>query len=328
MKNSIISQLSPRFPLPFCCQFPTAPSKTNLLPFFLTPQFTLTTKPHFGREKMSSFHGAAVVAGAGDGSSGGVSGGGFDQNVLVMRHGDRMDNFDPKWVTTAERPWDPPLFYAGKIRAYNVGTEFRTRIGFPIHRVFVSPFLRCIQTASEVVSALCSGGSDASSSFDPSKVKVSIEYGLCEMLCREAIRPEYAPKDGVFHFNISELEAMLPAGTVDHTVERIYQEMPRWQETVFGSRSRYEHVIQALADKYPKENLLLVTHGEGVGTSVSTFKKDVTVYEVNYCAYSHARRRITFGENGSVTAGSFQLVTDPHITGIEYTPSNSLADGV
>lgn len=250
---------------------------------------------------------------------------GFDQNVIVMRHGDRMDNFVPTWVTTAERPWDPPLVDAGKVRAFNVGKDFRTQLGFPIHRVFVSPFLRCIQTASEVISALCS--SQDSLSFDPSKVKVSIEYGLCEMLNREAIRPECAPKDGDFRFNISELEAMLPAGTVDHTIEMIYREMPRWQETVLGSRGRYEHVIQALADKYPGENLLLVTHGEGVGCSISTFQKNLTVYEVNYCAYSHAKRRITFGESGS-TAGSFQLLTAPHVTGIGYSPTYSLADGV
>ena len=38
--------------------------------------------------------------------------------------------------------------------------------------------------------------------------------------------------------------------------------MPRWEETVLGCRSRYEQVIQALADKYPTENLLLVTHGK------------------------------------------------------------------
>ena len=38
--------------------------------------------------------------------------------------------------------------------------------------------------------------------------------------------------------------------------------MPRWEETVLGSRGRYERVIQALADKYPSENLLFVTHGK------------------------------------------------------------------
>lgn len=45
------------------------------------------------------------------------------------------------------------------------------------------------------------------------------------MLNREAIRPNVAPKDGDFGFNISELEAVLPAGTVDHSVEKVYPEV-------------------------------------------------------------------------------------------------------
>ncbi|KAL2900570.1 Transcription initiation factor TFIID subunit taf73 [Bienertia sinuspersici] len=48
------------------------------------------------------------------------------------------------WVTTAERPWDPPLFDAGKTRAF--------------------------KTASEVVSALCAS-SDGGSAINSSKVK-------------------------------------------------------------------------------------------------------------------------------------------------------------
>lgn len=258
---------------------------------------------------------------------------GFDQNVIVMRHGDRRDNFDPSWVRTAERPWDPPLIDAGLSRAFRTGRELRRQLGFPIHRIFVSPFLRCVQTASEVVSALCATVDDdkptgGSVPIDPSKIKVSIEYGLCEMLSREAIRPELAPTDGDFRFNISELEAMLPPGTVDHAAERIYPEMPRWEETVLASRSRYECVIQALADKYPSENLLFVTHGEGVGVSVGTFLKGAVAYEVNYCAYSHARRSITFGENKSFSAGNFQLLTVPEKAGIRYYTNGSLSDGL
>lgn len=39
-------------------------------------------------------------------------------------------------------------------------------------------------------------------------------------------------------------------------------QMPQWEETVTDTRVRYEHVFKALADKYPSENLLLVTHGK------------------------------------------------------------------
>ena len=102
----------------------------------------------------------------------------FEQNVIVMRHGDRRDNFDPSWVKTAERPWDPPLVDAGLSRAFRTGRELRRQLGFPIHRVFVSPFLRCVQTASEVVSALCATTDDdkptgGSIPIDPSKIKVN-----------------------------------------------------------------------------------------------------------------------------------------------------------
>jgi hypothetical protein len=40
-----------------------------------------------------------------------------------------------------------------------------------------------------------------------------------------AIRLNVAPKDGNFSFDISELEAMLPAGTVDNNVEMVYKEV-------------------------------------------------------------------------------------------------------
>ncbi|XP_057492310.1 uncharacterized protein LOC130777884 isoform X2 [Actinidia eriantha] len=257
------------------------------------------------------------------------------QNIVVMRHGDRIDNFEPLWSATAARPWDPPLVEAGKVRAFCTGRKLRGQLGFRIHRVFVSPFLRCVQTAAEVVSALCAVDHDGVDpnhltsqgvSIDPSKIKVSIEYGLCEMLNREAIRPNVAPKDGKFSFNISELAAMLPAGTVDHSAQKVYSELPRWEETVTGARARYMQIINALADKFPSENLLLVTHGEGVGVAFSTFMKDVTVYEVEYCAYSHLRRSISVGDKNSFTSGDFENLIPKGQIGIRYYPLSTTED--
>jgi phosphohistidine phosphatase SixA len=76
------------------------------------------------------------------------------QNVIVMRHGDRIDNFDPLWTSTAARPWDPPLAQQGQDRAFQMGKSIQQNLGFPIQRLFVSPFLRCIQTATEFVISL------------------------------------------------------------------------------------------------------------------------------------------------------------------------------
>ncbi|XP_012473796.1 uncharacterized protein LOC105790636 [Gossypium raimondii] len=248
----------------------------------------------------------------------------FYQNVVVMRHGDRKDNFDPTWIKTAERPWDPPLVDNGMARAFRTGRTFRTILPFQIHRVFVSPFIRCVQTASEVVAALCAVDVEANAKsstdvikFDPSKVKVSIEYGLCEMLNKEAIRVDVAPKDGNFGFDVPLLETMFPSGTLDPSLERVYGKMPQWEETVDESRSRYKQIIKALADKYPSENLLLVTHGEGVGVSISGFLEHTTVVEVEYCGYAELKRLMTC-TNGSTTAGNFLVLTKSGQSGITY----------
>ncbi|KAJ9558018.1 hypothetical protein OSB04_012632 [Centaurea solstitialis] len=256
------------------------------------------------------------------------------QNVVVMRHADRIDNFEPLWTEKADRPWDPPLVHDGKVRSFCTGKKFKN-LNFPIHRVFVSPFLRCLQTASEVIHALCALDDTLTEhlssadgvAIDPSKLKVSVEYGLCEMLNKQAIRAENAPKDGNFAFNISQCEAVLPEGTVDSSVERVYKELPKWEESIESARDRYKNIVKTLADKYPTENLLLVTHGEGVGVSVSAYAPEpVTVCEVNYCAYSVLQRTISSEDYGSLTAGKFELCKILGQNGIIYVPTKVVAD--
>ncbi|KAJ0964314.1 hypothetical protein J5N97_029436 [Dioscorea zingiberensis] len=248
------------------------------------------------------------------------------QNVVVMRHGDRMDVAVPRWLTFADRPWDPPLTDDGLIRAWSTGKRLRA-IDFPIHRVIVSPFLRCLQTAREVISALCAIVENESQllametsegvAIDPSKVKVSIEYGLCEALCREAIKIDPVPKDGSWLPDLSDLEANLPVGTIDHSVDHVYKELPKWEETLAGARSRYYAIFRDLADKFPHENLLLVTHGEGVGVSVSSFMKNTQVFEVEYCAYSHLQRENSFSSS-EFTSTDFKVLTSSGQTGVHF----------
>ena len=52
-----------------------------------------------------------------------------------------------------------------------------------------------------------------------------MEYGLCEMMNSLAVRPNVAPKDGIFSFDISQCESVLPAGTIDNTTEMVYKEV-------------------------------------------------------------------------------------------------------
>ncbi|KAJ3689023.1 hypothetical protein LUZ61_018187 [Rhynchospora tenuis] len=235
------------------------------------------------------------------------------QHVVVMRHGDRIDHFDPNWVKQAARPWDPVLINGGKARARATGARL-AGLDFPIHRVFVSPFVRCRETAAEVIAALCSvGGTDT----DPSRVKVAIEYGLSEMLNNQVVEPSVVPKDGNWFPDVSQLEAIFPQETVDHSVTPIYQQIPAYGESVVNARRRFASVIRSLADKYPHENLLLITHGEGVWVSVQYFYKYVDMF-VDYCGYSLLERKITFKSPEEFTSENFNLLTKNNDTGLVY----------
>lgn len=262
------------------------------------------------------------------------------QRVVVMRHGDRVDHAEPMWPANKPRPWDPPLTDAGVLRAWTVAKRIRaTAEGYQLHRVLVSPFLRCLQTAAQAVAALCAVPDDAallaidSSAnvpLDTSRLKVSIEYGLSEMMNAQAMGSlvsQVAPSVEKWFPDLPELEAVLPAGTIDHSAEPLYPEVPKWGESVWEARSRYASVIKALADKYPDENLLLVTHGEAVGASVSYFEVGVEIYEAEYCAYSVLARQVSkkkpaAGEELTAEIGeSFKVLTKSGpTTGIYYTP--------
>lgn len=65
------------------------------------------------------------------------------------------------------------------------------------------------------------------------QLQVSVELGLCEMMNKEAIRPQFAPKDGNWGFDIAEREAMLPAGTVDQNVKRVYETVQIQDNLIF-----------------------------------------------------------------------------------------------
>lgn len=56
-------------------------------------------------------------------------------------------------------------------------------------------------------------------------VQVNIEYGLCEVFGMEAMGYIAPPEDGMWLPDLSELEAMLPAGTIDHSVDPLNQQV-------------------------------------------------------------------------------------------------------
>lgn len=69
------------------------------------------------------------------------------QSIWLARHGRRIDFADPSWARTAERPYDPHLTERGLEQARALGLRLA---GEGVRRIFASPFLRTVQTASAV----------------------------------------------------------------------------------------------------------------------------------------------------------------------------------
>ncbi|KAI3420762.1 uncharacterized protein J3R85_012463 [Psidium guajava] len=245
-----------------------------------------------------------------------------------MRHGDRLDNVDPSWPSTALRPWDPPLAEVGRARAVKMADQLPAQLGFPIHRVVVSPFRRCVDTALGLIAGLLATDGDPAAAMgdggiDSSKVKVSIEYGLSELFNNMAIRnPSPSPEDhGDWGFNIPEIEALIPLDALDSTVKPVFSELPQWGETEPKAKERYLHTIHSLADRYPSENFLFITHGEAVKVTISTHLEDAARFKIGmeYCGYAQLRRQVV--RNGdSLEAGEFELLANYGQTGIKCLP--------
>ncbi|XP_039168306.1 uncharacterized protein LOC104430630 isoform X2 [Eucalyptus grandis] len=254
------------------------------------------------------------------------------QHIVVMRHGDRLDNVDRSWPATAPKRWDPPLAEVGRDRARETAKQLPYQLGFPIHRIVVSPFRRCIDTALGLIAGLSAPGEDpnavtSDNGIDSSKVKVSIEYGLSEMFNDVAIK--YPPTNPVDHadwkFNNPEIEALIPIDTLDRTVKSVFNELPHWGETEAKARDRYLHTIRSLANSYPSENLLLITHGEAVKVALLTHLEEAARFEikVNYCGYIQLRRSVVQSSE-ALEAGEFELLTSDGQSGVNCLPRTDM----
>ena len=90
--------------------------------------------------------------------------------IFIMRHGERLDRYlesrGQDWISTAERPLDPPLSDHGILQAQEVGRQLKN---CGIEKIISSPLIRTVMTADIVAEIL---------GFE--KETICIEPGLVE----------------------------------------------------------------------------------------------------------------------------------------------------
>eukprot|EP01064_Diplonema_japonicum_P021160 TRINITY_DN3070_c0_g1_i1.p2 TRINITY_DN3070_c0_g1~~TRINITY_DN3070_c0_g1_i1.p2 ORF type:complete len:229 (+),score=43.63 TRINITY_DN3070_c0_g1_i1:1205-1891(+) len=159
------------------------------------------------------------------------------QNVYIVRHGHRIDNFNDNWHATAERPYDPPLTDEGKQAAFDVGEEFATFDATERPTLVISsPFTRCLETAAEIAKGL-------------GLKEINVHRSLGEIQDIQVLKHDEAPVLDI------------PASMNGVSITELPSTPPPFPEDRADAFQRYSHAF----DNIPKEkpcNTVLVSHGE------------------------------------------------------------------
>ncbi|MGD2184288.1 histidine phosphatase family protein [Lusitaniella coriacea] len=177
------------------------------------------------------------------------------QTVWIARHGNRLDFVNPDWFKRAERPYDPPLSEDGVIQARELGQRLTSE---RIAHIFASPFLRTVQTATEVSKVL--------------NLPIKLEAGLSEWL-----NPDWMPRMP----ERLPVEVLAEKYPIDLSyTSRVVPQYPENEEQVM---TRTGEIARHLVAEF-SEDILLVGHGASVvGTTTGLVGGQPTVNATLCC---------------------------------------------
>ena len=214
-------------------------------------------------------------------------------SVWVVRHGQRIDQYDGDWWLTAERPHDPYCTTElGEQQATAAG-EALVRASARVDVIYSSPFLRCVQTAARcaklsVLARSASSQVSASSSWPT---------GLTMPQCVEASMPVdsgMSTKELVKRFGNLIDTTYTPLYDANERVAKAEQQSQHlitfpedWHEGI----ARYQKTLAALSEASPFS--LLVTHGAGVQACAEAIEgcPDMSDMDVDYCCLTNLVRQ-------------------------------------
>ena len=59
------------------------------------------------------------------------------QHVIIIRHGERLDNVDYNWAVRSSRPYDPPITNAGEKEVKTAAERFKDAVCLNIDTRYV-----------------------------------------------------------------------------------------------------------------------------------------------------------------------------------------------
>ncbi|EAZ90524.1 histidine phosphatase family protein [Crocosphaera chwakensis] len=180
------------------------------------------------------------------------------QTVWIARHGNRLDFVKPDWFNTAQRRYDPPLSEDGFIQAKQLGQRLQYE---KIGHIFASPFLRTIQTASEVAKLL--------------DIPIKLEAGIGEWHNPQWMSetPEIHPRE-LLEKDYSYIDW-------NYTSYRV----PKYPEMEVTMMTRMAEVIEQLVSQY-SDDILLVGHGASVMGLIQGLTQELPVFQPSLCCLS------------------------------------------
>lgn len=226
------------------------------------------------------------------------------RSIWIVRHGERVDNVDPRWRLSAPRgAWDDPILTErGHQQAREVGLQL-ARENERIDHVFVSPFTRTIQTATGILDAIeqSNGPAYVRTGLPP----IYVEPGFCESLHVCQPIPGYLA--------VEELSRQYKR--IDPTYTHFH--LKHYTETTsMCCQRRITDTIEHVLNKY-SGNILIVSHGSPIaachialsGKSVYVGQCTISKYHMHDGAKNKAENRENEQEIRDA-ARDFMVLTD------------------
>lgn len=210
------------------------------------------------------------------------------RSVWLVRHGNRLDFVQPEWFNRAVYRYDPPLCPQGQQQAQELGDRLQ---GETIDHLFVSPFLRTVQTAYYCAERL--------------KLMLKIEAGLGEWLNPDWLTstPQLSP--------LAQKYRDFPL------IDRHYSSLivPQYPENFAQMQRRSQWMMDQLITQF-SGNLLIVGHKHPLQAALAYLLQTEISGELDVCAVNQLQQQ---GDRWQwVIQNDSQFLTSPGIKVADY----------